>query len=356
MNQLMKKQELQGVKEIARRANVAIATVDRVIHNRTGVSEKTREKINKIIAELNYQPNLLASRLASGKIITLAVLIPSVTEETDFWEAPLRGIQRAETEIRQYGIKVNLFFFDLREPASFVTQANRILELAVDGIVVAPSFVDEAQSFAVACQAIGTPYVFIDSNLPDQPSLSYIGPPLFQSGYLAGKLCTYRLRENSKLLVVNIATALDSYTYVQIEEGFRTYFRDHDQTYPIIRADIQQTDSVSITRHLQQQFNTNPTIDAVFVSNSRAFSVARFLESTQLDRKPLLIGYDFVSENTRYLATGIIDFLICHQPEDQGYRSIMALYQFLVFSTPVTKDYYMPIDIVTRENQAFYRN
>jgi len=82
-----------GVKEIARRANVSIATVDRVIHNRTGVSEKTKKKINEIIKELDYQPNILASRLASKNIIILAVLIPRVSEETDFWEVPLRGIQ-----------------------------------------------------------------------------------------------------------------------------------------------------------------------------------------------------------------------------------------------------------------------
>jgi len=55
----MKKKELQGVKEIARWANVAIATVDRVMHNRTGISAKTQKKINNISAELNYQPNLL---------------------------------------------------------------------------------------------------------------------------------------------------------------------------------------------------------------------------------------------------------------------------------------------------------
>ncbi|GAB3996122.1 substrate-binding domain-containing protein [Spirosoma daeguense] len=350
----MKKKELQGVKEIARRANVAIATVDRVIHNRSGVSEKTREKINKIIAELNYQPNLLASRLASGKIITLAVLIPSVTEETDFWEAPLRGIQRAESEIRQYGIKVELFFFDLRNASSFVEQAKRVLNASVDGVVLAPSFVAESAEFAEACQKAGTPFVFIDSNLPNQLSLSYIGPPLFQSGYLAGKLCTYVTHEKSKLVVVNIATA--PHSYEQIEEGFRAYFNDYNQQYPIIRLDIQQTDYVSVALRLQELFSTTSDIDAVFVSNSRAFLVARFLESAPLFRKPLLIGYDFVNENTRYLANGLIDFLICHQPEDQGYRSIMALYQFLVFSAPVTKDYYMPIDIVTRENQTFYRN
>jgi LacI family transcriptional regulator len=61
--------ELTGVKEIARRANVSIATVDRVLHNRKGVSKQTKEKILSIIEELNYEPNLLAQRLASRKIL-----------------------------------------------------------------------------------------------------------------------------------------------------------------------------------------------------------------------------------------------------------------------------------------------
>ena len=59
--------KLTGVKEIARRANVSLATVDRVINNRGGVSKKTKEKIELIIKELNYQPNILARRLASPK-------------------------------------------------------------------------------------------------------------------------------------------------------------------------------------------------------------------------------------------------------------------------------------------------
>ncbi|GAB3328515.1 substrate-binding domain-containing protein [Larkinella ripae] len=352
----MEKKELQGVKEIARRANVTIATVDRVIHNRAGVSVKTRDKINKIIAELNYQPNMLARRLASGKIIKLAVLIPSVTEETEFWDAPLRGIQRATTEISQYGLQVDRFFFDLSDPQSFVRQANAILESPIDGVVLAPMFIREAQAFVAVCQDKKIPYVFIDSNLPDQQNLSYIGPPLFQSGYLAGKLSTYALRENSQLLVVNIATAIDSYTYQQTEEGFRAYFADHTKPYPILRVDIHQTDEPSVFRTLQPLFDANPTIDVLFVTNSRSFLVARFLEQTNRPQKPLLIGYDLIKENAQYLDNGLISFLICHQPEDQGYRSIMTLYQFLIFSKPTDKEQYMPIDIVTRENQAYYRN
>src|SRR5687767_9467559 len=88
--------ELSGIKEIARRANVSVATVDRVIHKRTGVSIKTRDKINKIITDLDYQPNLLARRLASRKTIRIGTLIPKIGGESSFWEAPLRGIERSE--------------------------------------------------------------------------------------------------------------------------------------------------------------------------------------------------------------------------------------------------------------------
>lgn len=64
----MKATELSGVKEIARRANVSIATVDRVLHNRVGVALKTKEKIESIIKDMDYKPNILAKRLASKRV------------------------------------------------------------------------------------------------------------------------------------------------------------------------------------------------------------------------------------------------------------------------------------------------
>ena len=72
-----KSEELVGVKEIARRAKVSIATVDRVLHDRQGVSLKTKEKIQQIIKELNYQPNIVARALASRKKLKFAILIPA---------------------------------------------------------------------------------------------------------------------------------------------------------------------------------------------------------------------------------------------------------------------------------------
>lgn len=344
-----------GVKEIARRANVSIATVDRVIHNRTGVSEKTKKKINEIIIELDYQPNILASRLASKKIITLAILLPRVSEETDFWTAPFKGIQRAEAEIRKYGVHLTTYFFDLNNKESFQYQANAILATDVHGLLVAPTFIDEVTALVDSCQDKKVPYVFIDSNIPELHSLSYIGPHLFQSGYVAAKLLTYRLKESGKVLVVNISTEIDNYNYLQIEDGFRGYFKDHLQNNEIIRVDIRDTDYPSVARHLTYVFHLNKEIEAVFVTNSRVSSVASFLQNSNRANIPL-VGYDFLKENIDYLKNDVIDFLICHKPEEQGYRGVMSLYQTLVLGATVEKIHFMPIDIITKENEAFYLN
>ncbi len=101
-----KDQPLSGIKEIARRANVSIATVDRVIHDRPGLAPGTKEKVLKIIKELNYQPNIHARRLSLAKQFRIATLIPVRSKETSFWEGPLKGIEMAAAEIGQYGATV----------------------------------------------------------------------------------------------------------------------------------------------------------------------------------------------------------------------------------------------------------
>ena len=55
------------IKDIAERACVSVGTVDRVLHNRPNVSPSAREKVEKALKEMNYQPNMYASALAYNK-------------------------------------------------------------------------------------------------------------------------------------------------------------------------------------------------------------------------------------------------------------------------------------------------
>lgn len=348
--------ELVGVKEIARRANVSIATVDRVLHNRTGVSEKTKQKINEIIKELDYKPNILARRLASSKTMHLYTLIPEVSEETDYWEVPLQGIIEAENEIMLYNVKIEKLFYNMNDKDSFLKQTEVILKAeSVDGVLLAPAFIEEAIAFTDVCQKRKIPFVFINSNIPDRKNLSYFGPDLFYSGYTAAHLVDYLVGESDQVLLMNIAKDIDSdYHILKKEEGFTEYFATKHPDR-IIKQNLYDTDYQSVKKTMSAMLKDHPHIKLIFVTNSRVSLVARYL----LEKKKgeiLLVGYDFLDRNIDFLNKGIIDFLICEKPQEQAYRGVKALYRYLMFEEKQEKEYFMPIDIIHRENQRFYRN
>jgi LacI family transcriptional regulator len=350
-----KNKELVGVKEIARRAGVTIATVDRVLNNRTGVSVTTKEKINGIIEELNYKPNIFARRLASKKILKFATLIPSVSKETDYWGAPLAGIVQAEREIASYGIKVDNYFFDQNDKNSFVKESNRITKLRYDGVLVAPMFFDESKKFAEDCIKFKIPYVFINSDIPNQNSLCYIGPNLYSSGYLGAHISSFLVEDTDRILIINISKEIDSHHHLlRKEAGFRDYFSMNRKSNEILKIDIRETDYKFVKESLKMALHRK-NIKLIFVSNSRVSSVAKYMEESKISTIKI-IGFDFLKENIDYLKKDIISFLICQKPIEQGYRGIMALYNHFVHSAKVDKVYYMPIDIITKENYQFYRN
>ncbi|MDP3433240.1 MAG: LacI family DNA-binding transcriptional regulator, partial [Bacteroidota bacterium] len=88
------------IKDIAQKANVSIGTVDRVIHNRGEVSNATRDRILRIIDEMEYQPNLMASTLASKKTFSFALLLPEPISPESYWNKPMVGVRRAFQEIQ----------------------------------------------------------------------------------------------------------------------------------------------------------------------------------------------------------------------------------------------------------------
>lgn len=344
-----------GVKEIARRANVSIGTVDRVLNNRTGVSAKTKEKILAIMKELDYQPNVIARRLASKKVLRIASLIPASSKETGYWEAPLNGMKQAMEEIKAFGVAVDYYFFDQNDKKTFTKKGKEILNAGYDGILMAPMFEQEAHTFVEKCEEKQIPYVFINSDLKDSKPVCYIGPDLYKSGYLAAHLTKYLLGAQPSVLIVNISREMDQHHHLLIkEEGFRSYFTNHEMAVNIVKTDIREPDYTSIKQELKKLFRQHH-FDVVFVSNSRVFTVAQYFQENKISGVKL-IGYDFLPENIEYLKKHVIDFLICQKPQEQGYRGILSLYQHLVLQSAIEKEQFMPIDIITAENYQYYRN
>lgn len=69
-----------NIKEIAKLANVSVATVSRVINNDSKVKVTTKEKVEQIMKQFNYTPNSYATRLSKGVIDqTIGLIVPDVS-------------------------------------------------------------------------------------------------------------------------------------------------------------------------------------------------------------------------------------------------------------------------------------
>ena len=65
--------------DVAREAGVSLATVDRVLHGRSGVRERTAAQVHAVVQRLGYMPDLAAARLARGRDHKLCVVLPAGT-------------------------------------------------------------------------------------------------------------------------------------------------------------------------------------------------------------------------------------------------------------------------------------
>ncbi|MCA5005454.1 LacI family DNA-binding transcriptional regulator [Sphingobacterium bovistauri] len=345
-----------GIKDIARIANVSIATVDRVLNNRKDVSDSTREKIKQIIKENNYQPNLYARSLSVKNNLSFAVLIPRTSLETGYWQLCLDGINKGISEFSSFGIVIEVFLFDQEQEDTFLDATEKILSKKFNAVIIAPIFIEETKIFVQECRSRNIHTIFINSDIPGYSSMGYIGPDLYSTGKLAGNLTSYLVKDSSKVLILNVAKGLENYKYLNTKiDGYKNYLNAMGKSYLMKVKDIPFNNYDEIEPELLRlNFEIEP--DIVFVTNSRVSVVAKFFYEHQELNKPYIIGFDFLSANVDYLSKGYVDFLICQRPDKQGYMALNHLYRYFLLKEGSIEFKSMPIDILTKENYAFYEN
>lgn len=81
--------------DVAREANVSMATVSRVVNGNPNVKPVTRKKVLDVINQLGYRPNAVARGLASKRTTTVGVIIPDISNV--FYAELARGIEDIAT-------------------------------------------------------------------------------------------------------------------------------------------------------------------------------------------------------------------------------------------------------------------
>ena len=344
------------IKDIAERAGVSVGTVDRVLHERPNVSQPAREKVEKALKEMNYQPNMYASALAYNKSYTFYLIIPKHESEA-YWEEIKEGARKCEDVRRDFHINLEIKYFERSSEESFREVGSEALATSPEGVIVVPSSLEVTREFTDQLHERNIPFIMLDSFMPDLKPLSFYGQDSFCSGFFAAKMLMM-IASNEKEIMLMRQTKdghVVSKQQDNREVGFRHYMHDHFPSVKIIDLDMPLNSSKSeAVKMLEKYFTDHPDTHHCITLTSKAHIVGDFLLKTNR-RDVQIMGYDMVEKNARCLREGSISFLIAQHAYMQGYSCVDSLFRAIVLKKKVAPINYMPIELLMKENVDFYR-
>lgn len=164
------------LKDIARDVGVSTITVSKVLHNHPDISEETRERVLRRMKELNYQPNLSARALVTGKTGAIGFIVPDLVHP--FFAEVAKGLAAT---LRDKGY--DLVIASSEEAPDIENKAiEQMLARRVDALIIA-SVQRDAKSFARVAER-KVPYVLIDRQFAGLRA-NFVGVDDEEAGVLA---------------------------------------------------------------------------------------------------------------------------------------------------------------------------
>jgi LacI family transcriptional regulator len=185
------------MKDIAEDLGVSLVTVSKVLRNKPDVGETTRKRVLQRVRELNYQPNMLARGLASGKSYTIGLIVPDLVHT--FFAELAKGVSAG---LRKESYQLILASAE-EEPELEHQEIDHLLARGVDALLIA-SCQSSAGSFKSLLNS-KVPYVLIDRLLP-KLNAYFVGT----DDIAAGRIATEHLIQLGRQRIAHIGGKLIS--------------------------------------------------------------------------------------------------------------------------------------------------
>ncbi|MFP3959115.1 MAG: LacI family DNA-binding transcriptional regulator [Spirochaetaceae bacterium] len=166
------------IADIAHIAGVSTATVSRVLAGSAKVRDETRERVQRIIDDLDYEPNHLARGLTTASTSNVGVVLEDIANP--FFVEVALGI---ESVLRPAGYSVFLTSsaWDLEKEDELV---RKLVRNRVDGIILAP--IEPYGETVQLLQRREVPFVLVNASSQD-PGVSWVNADNFHGGRLAAR-------------------------------------------------------------------------------------------------------------------------------------------------------------------------
>lgn len=275
--------------EVAKKANVSVATVSRVMNGNYPVKTETRERVLQVIEELNYIPNMQARELTQQKSATIGVVVPSINNM--FFPEVINGI---ESNLKTNSL--SLLLACTNNSANEEKECiNNLISRNVSGIIVIGPNTDNIKSRFYDNIASQLPIVFVNSSSVTS-NISCVSNDEDMGARIS---LNYLLEKNHKDIL--FIRGKDSYSYDVKEKVYREIMSDlncFNENNIINIGNGNSSETVENTVDIFLDILNSTSATAVFACNDlMAVGVLNACKKLNLDvpNDLSIIGYDNIS-------------------------------------------------------------
>lgn len=338
------------IKEIAEMAGVHRATVDKVLHDRPGVSDEVRQQIKKLIDELGYTPNPAGRVLQKqGKVYRLSAILCDV-DATPFLRA---GIEQGIRNHANFDIEVEFHITSFQNAAGQSVFINKAVQDGIDGIILSPINSDLVRKAIDRAADKGIPVVTTNSDIADSKRLCYVGLNGERASRVAGRLMGQFLGGEGDIAIISsaIATENNNYFVTIREQGFRKFMA---QTYPkarIVECVESFEDPLITYKRARELIAKHPQLRGIYITCGGVAEVGRALQESGKSDRIRVVSFEDYPEILDFIRSGIIDVTLASELTRQGELPVQVLMKKLVFNeTPENEQVFTEIQILVKES------
>lgn len=331
------------IKQIAEEAHVCRATVDKVLHNRPGVSPELTKRVQKVIKDLGYQPNIIGQALKrQNKTVNIAAVLLSL----DSLQYLISGINKEAQSISAFGFKVTSYVTAYPDVAAQQHLLDSMIDSDTAAVILTPFDDPRIANSINRLRDAGKYVITINSDCPDSRRNFFIGQNMYQAGRTAAQLVemTSGNSGTAAVLMGSIFASFDNDRF----HGFKSYLESKNslKIVDVVNTDEQPRKTYEQTMLLLQR---HPDLTYLFITCGCVNEAVRAV--SDLQARVHIVCFDSFPENTYLIKSGLIDFIIDQDLPRQGELAVHYLFEQLCLkNTLPSGNIYMPIRIHTSEN------
>ncbi len=204
------------IRDVARLADVSVATVSRFINKTAVVSPEVSTRLSQVMAELKYVPRAAARNLATHRTNTLGLLLDAI--HGDFFATLLNGIELASGEAGY-----DLLISTAGRPPSRKEFSLPLGPHNTDGLLIFAHTLDK--SGLITCFELGLPVVLIHQSAPESLDIPCV---TVENKAAARKIVDHLIEVHDRRRIVFLRGPQINEDSYWRENGYCESLRNHD--------------------------------------------------------------------------------------------------------------------------------